>query len=285
MKEMANPPESVLQHYQALQEKLEAQREAERQDRHRLEDEKLQRIEADQAAASQRAEQMEAERENLKDELNKERLESMRRDFAQKMEDLQKTIQTGASQKSFTEQFSEAQAIAAQLGFEKTTGGKDPTVELELKKMEWQMKKEDREFQRQMKKDERDWQLRIEEIKDQREFRRAELDQQAKKDEMFASFPQRIGAAFAKGVIDSETEEGAAPHISRAAGKQTYHVEIGEGEAGEVSCPKCGTAVGVGPSSKAAICVGCNSKFDVTRKTTRSPEPDLEPVTADEEEE
>ena len=82
MKEMANPPESVLQHYQALQEKLEAQREAERQDRHRLEDEKLQRIEADQAAASQRAEQMEAERENLKDELNKERLESMRRDFA-----------------------------------------------------------------------------------------------------------------------------------------------------------------------------------------------------------
>ncbi|MDP2734775.1 MAG: hypothetical protein Q8P12_01055, partial [bacterium] len=155
IKQMREPPESVLTENRALRERLEIKLDEERQERRRLEDERLQMEREDRQATAQHAQEKERQNELLKEELYKERVDSLQRVFTEKMDALQKTIMGGGNQKSFTEQFQEAQAVAAQMGFEKTSGGKDPNIELEIKKLEWQMKREDREFQRQMKKDER----------------------------------------------------------------------------------------------------------------------------------
>ena len=229
------------------------------------------KAEEERATAADHSARMEAENKQVKEQLYAEKIEGMRSDFARQMELLQKTIENGSStKKSFVDQFAEAQETAKLLGLEKTATGTNPTIEIEIKKLEWSMKREDREFSRLMKKDEREWQMRMEEIKDQRAFKQQEILLQGKKDEMFASFPQRIGGAIAKGMMESGDE--APGHITRQAGKG-FHIEVGEGEAGEVDCPQCHTAVGIGPTATKAVCVGCDTRFEINRKPSTAEEP------------
>lgn len=234
-------------------------------------------MEQERQAAAQRAQQTEEENKNLKEQMYQERIESLRRDFQEKMDALQKTIQSGGSQKSFSEQYNELLSMAKEMGLEKTDTGQDPMIQLELAKLNYQQAKEDREFKWKMKQDDKQFQLEMQKMQDEREHRKAELAQQAKKDEMFASFPQRLGGAIAKGMMEGEEEEGiSAPATKRKEGGKAYHIEIGEGEAGEIPCPNCDTPVGVGPSSKAAVCVDCGSKFRVDRKSAEPAEEETE---------
>lgn len=224
-------------------------------------------LESERQAAAQRAQEVEAENKRLQQELYQERIESLRRDFSEKFEELQRAAQSG-NQKNFTDQYNEVLTIAKELGLEKTGAGQDPMIQLELAKLNYQQSREEREFKWKMREDEKKWQLDMEKLKDEREFRRAELAQQAKKDEMFASFPQLLGGAIARGIMDGEGNEGEQPAPERKIQKESkrYHIEVDEGESGEIECPECHSPVVVAPSTKTAVCLGCNSKFDVVRK-------------------
>lgn len=212
--------------------------------------------------------------------LYEERVESLRRDFEHQMGELNKTIEKllTAGRKDerpiyeqFKEQFAAAQEFAKSLGFEKTSTGQDPMVALELKKMDYQQAREDREFKWKMRQDEKQFQLDMQKMNDEREFRKAQLEQDARKNDMFASLPQQIGAAFARGVM--ENKESTSPRsISQRqqTPAKTYPLEAFEGEAGEVDCPTCKargkpTKVGIGPDTTSAECAWCGSKFDITR--------------------
>jgi len=236
---------------------------------------------ADRQATAQRAQEMETENKQLQNQLYQEKIESLRRDFSEKMETLQKTIQSGGSQKSFMEQWTEMQTMAKEMGLEKTSTGQDPMIQLELAKMNYQQAKEDREFKWQMKQDDKKWQLEMQKLQDDREFRHIELNQQAKKDEMFASLPQTIGGAISKGLIDGQGE-GEADHPITRQGK-SYHIEIGEGESGDIICNNCDTPVGVGPTTTKAVCAGCNRIFNVTRKPVSRTEEFAESILDEEE--
>jgi len=204
-----------------------------------------------------------------------ERIENLRHDFEHQMGELNKTIEkllTAGRRderpiyEQFKEQFTAAQTFAKELGFEKTSGGQDPMVTLELKKMEYQQAREDREFKWKMRQDEKQFQLDIQKMNDDREYHRAQLDQQAKKDQIFASLPQQIGAAFARGVLDNEGGAPPGGTIQRQqAPAKPYHLEAPEGESGEIDCPTCQAKVGIGPDTTSAECAWCRSKFTITR--------------------
>jgi hypothetical protein len=44
-----------------------------------------------------------------------------------------------------------------------------------------------------------------------------------------------------------------------------FSLQVGKGDYGVIECPKCETSMGIGPTSRKAICVGCNAQFDIVR--------------------
>lgn len=161
-----------------------------------------------------------------------------------------------------------AERIAGKMGFQKADGrppGDNPQITLEIKKLELEAAERDRQWQWQMAEANRAWDMKIIELQDNRAFRKQELDQRAKRDEALFSLPQAIGGAVAKGLIDRE-EHATSGSITRTPQQsRSFRLEVGEGESGEAECPNCHSAVGVGPTSTVAQCVGCNSEFAVTR--------------------
>jgi len=270
---LMNPP-SVQdirnKHEQQLQEQaLEAKRQADEyaaRERERLETE---RMEAHRQAQEEHDRRVETEKQLqlTQHQMMMEKLEELRH-----------------SQKPLQQQLDEYMGFADKMGFVRasdTPAGSDPRIGLELEKMKLDAERERREFEWKMEQDRRTWDMEMEKMRQEREFRKAELAQQERKDEMFASLPQRIGGAIAQGLI--ERDQGGAPssgHIGQAP-RQTkvYKIDIGEGRAGEIACPDCQGPVGVGPTSTSAGCVNCNTQFTVSRHPTpgEGPPPPSEP--------
>lgn len=241
---------------------------------------------------------VEKEREradNLSSELQKERIDGIRHDFENKFIELTKTIDKLAAapkkderpiHEQFKEQFTALQALAKELGLEKTSTGQDPMVQLELAKLNYQQSKEEREFKWKMRQDEKNFQLQLKQLDKDDVYRNATLAQQARKDDMIASFPQQIGAAIAKGILDNEGRAGTPSggiSQNQSSPSKPYQLEAPEGESGEVPCPTCEargqpTKVGIGPDTTTAECAWCGSKFDVTRVPAAAPPSESSPA-------
>jgi len=226
-------------------------------------------MERQRRVQEEKTSKLEQQLEQTKEDLYKERVETLRNSFESKMQDLQKTIQqelTKNQSKTFQEQFQELQEISKLLGFEKTKEGRDPAISLELAKLDYERAREEREFKWKLRQDEKQWQIELQKLQDEREYRRAQLEQQAKKDEMLASFPQYIGSAIARGLL--ETKGGEAPVTGQSS--QGQHIEAGQGEGGEVECPSCGQPVGIGPTARTAVCANCGFKAPIRRVGQKS---------------
>jgi len=227
--------------------------------------------------------QIEAERKRAEDaeaKLHQEELSNLRHDLTNQMSDLQKTIERIANAKNtqdagslndqFMKQYESAMQIAKTLAPEKTIGGQNPVAELELKKIEMTMGREDREFKWKMHQDDRQWEIEKIKLSDEHNYRKAQLDQEDKKMEMLASIPETIGGAIAKAV----TDKGAAAGIAGRGGapvNQAYRVDIEEGQTGTIDCPNCKTQVGIGPTQDQAQCVKCGAPFMVARRSKGQP--------------
>jgi|GEM_PF-3455817 len=231
-----------------------------------------------QKDASEKTDGLYRENRELEGRLHEERINSLRHNFDARIGQLQETIEkmVNSNQRQqkplheeFLEQYGALQQVARQLGGASTNSGQDPNIQLELARLNFTQAREEREFKRQMRNDEKNWQLQVETLRGEREMRQRELDQSAKKDELFASLPQSIGGAIARGLIDRDQGEAPSSGQIGQAPQQTkvYSVNnIAEGKAVELPCPDCQTPVGVGPNSTSARCVNCGAQFRMNRQ-------------------
>lgn len=207
--------------------------------------------------------QLTEERNKAIETLHNAELSHVRQELGEKIEALSKAI-TGGSRKSIVDELTEVEDLASKLGYAKPTGptgASDFSFQIELKKLEHEMKRDDREFQRMMKKDERDWQLELRKLDQQIKDSEAKITAERDRWSMFAQAPERVGGIIAKGLIQNAAE---APSTVTKQGK-AYHIECEEGEVGEVDCPQCKTPVGIGPTARTAICAKCGSRFSIKR--------------------
>jgi len=224
-----------------------------------------------------------AEAEN---KLHQEKLEGIRQDFTHQMDGLKQIIEKMATAKDarplheqFKEQYTTVLGLAKDLGLEKTSTGRDPMVDIKLAEMSYENAMRDREFQLQMRENDRKWELDLQRLQDERAARQAELAIQAKRNDLLFQAPQVIGAALAKGMAESASGGGGGIPAgggaqSRPGVPQHYKMRAAEGESGVVDCPLCNAKVGIGPNSDLAQCVACNATFDIERvPATETPTP------------
>ena len=254
-----------------------------------------QELEADRKAATQKATDLE-ERDRARLEKEKDDATTHAQEEEQKAQALANTLQAQrdqillnkidelkASQKPIQEQLNEylafMETMATRMGFEKPAGrpaSEDPHISLEIMKLELDGARQQREFEAEQAQAKRAWDLQLLEFQREGEFRTAELARNIKKDEMFASFPEVIGTAIAKGVMDT-SGKGApqrTPIGQSAAAPQPRHIEIGEGRSGSIECPECKKSViELAPTTTVAQCLGCNTQYPVTRVPNPEPQP------------
>lgn len=212
--------------------------------------------------------------ETLAEELQRERADALRRDFDTRFEQLTKTIQdlTTARQRDerplmeqFREQYGVLQELAKDMGLERTAGGQDPQLTLQLAELQYKQAREDREFKRQMRNDDKRWQLEIKRMDAEQEARHAELQQQARRNDMIASAPAWLGNALGQAVRSSAEEQLAqqAPGVNQA---KAYQVKIPPMQGANLPCPNCGNEVAFGADTTLGRCIACGSQFRVLRE-------------------
>lgn len=245
-----------------------------------FQEQQRQEREQSEKARKEKDEQIQKERERaqqLEQQLYTERMEGLRRDFDSKIGDLHKTIEKliDAKQKDerplheqFRDQFTALNELAKEMGLERTSSGQDPMIQLELAKLQYQTAREEREFKREMRNDEKRWQIELQKLQDDREYKRAQIEQQSRKDDFIASGFQHIGGAIAQGMRESEGGPPQPGHISQPArsGAQAYRLRIPPNAAKTFACPNCKTAVSVGPTTVTGQCIECGTQFLVVRE-------------------
>jgi len=67
---------------------------------------------------------------------------------------------------------------------------------------------------------------------------------------------------------NNETERKSFPNQSSRRNRKTvseFSLRAGEGDYGVIECPECRTPMGIGSTTRTAICVGCEAQFDIVR--------------------
>lgn len=220
--------------------------------------------------ADEQAQATGAENAALRDKIHEQEIKMLQLTFQAQMEGLTKVIERMGSQKSFTEQYQEALETAKALGMNMPSGHGGETIQLELKKLDFEQARALREMSRAEKAEDRRWQIELKRLDDERDRRREELERQRAKDQMWANAPQMLGGAVARGIMESRGAAAGAVQ-SANAGKVSSHLEAPWGEAGEFNCPECNEVVGIGPTSKAAACPRCGTKIPIKRTGEKPP--------------
>lgn len=231
-----------------------------------------------QRESQERITKAEKEVQEVRDSLNKANLEHMQQTLGGQIAQLQSAIQSGSRKDIFSE-LENIENVAAKLGFSKTNGaaaaGMDSfKAQIELKRLEQDLKREDRKFALEMKRDERMWQLELKKLDMQRLESEAKLESEKNKWNMIAGIPEQLGGVIAKGLIDHGVPSGAVasqPQQQQSNPQKPRTVEADEGAAGQFPCPVCGAMVGIGPTSAGAVCAKCGQTFNVTRVGTPAP--------------
>jgi hypothetical protein len=183
------------------------------------------------------------------------------------IESLKNAIASGQKHDFFGE-LENIENAAAKLGYARTDGkASDFNAQLSLKKLEMEMKREDRRFALEMKKDDRMWQLEIKKLEQSAKEADQRLQQESQRYSMLASIPEQIGGAIAKGMIargENITGMGSQPP-PQTQQVPAITVEAGEGEAGELPCPKCNSVIGIGPTTTTTMCAKCSQPFYIKR--------------------
>jgi DNA-directed RNA polymerase subunit RPC12/RpoP len=206
------------------------------------------------------------ENQQLRDKIHEQELKVLEVNFKAQMEVLTEAIKQNASRGNFTDQLNAARAIAEEIGYQKGSpaGGSSELIQVELKKLDFDHQLALRKMTKDDKAEERRWQIELRRLDDEREARRAELAQQQRKDEMLAKAPEVIGRAIGRAILEgggvAETE---APVTSKA--HQRYELQVPMGQGGTTKCPECQEEVGVGPTSRTAVCANCDTKIFIKR--------------------
>jgi len=217
-----------------------------------------------QKDASDKVAAARGETDKLREDLHNAQLLMIQQTLNSKIEQLQRSVDAGMTQKNFGQQVAEIRELASELGYRKDdsppVGAGNVQLQLEMLKLQMMDKQQDREFKWKLRQDEKNFQLEIQKMNDLRAAQAAELERQRNRDDMWANFPKHIGSAISKGLIDSEGVASQPKSKNKA-----YHVEAGEGESGEVECDNCHQPVAIGSTARKAVCANCGTSYSVTR--------------------
>ena len=231
-----------------------------------------------QKEAQERIQKAERDVQEVRDALNKANLEHMQQSLGGQIAQLQAAIQSGNRKDIFSE-LESIENVAAKLGFSKTNGAASAGLDsfkaqIELKRLEQELKREDRKFALELKRDERMWQLELKKLDMSRLESEARLEAEKNKWNMIAGIPEQLGGVIAKGLIDHGVGTGggvASQPTQQSNPQKPRMVEADEGASGQFPCPVCGAMVGIGPTSAGAVCAKCGQTFNVTRVAAPAP--------------
>ena len=262
--------EARLQNEERLREQREAKEEA-----------RLQMIEA-----QKRIERAEQEAAATREALNRANLEHVQANLSAQIEALKGAIinsQNGRADKADIGTTIEGIATVAEkyLGLSRKdpmpppSSGGDFNSILAMKRLEQEIKREDRRFLLEMKRDERLWQMELKKMENNTRESEEKLRAEKNKYSMLAAIPETLGSSIAKGLMARGEAPAAREPVARTAPPPQV-LEAAVGQAGEISCGNCGSTVGVGPTSTSAMCVTCGQRFQIRRiapPVRREPDP------------
>ena len=237
---------------------------------------------ADRDALKEQAEQAAANQQQVSEsprqKLHEAELELIKTSFNAQLQLLNKTIEGSTSRGNFMDEYNNMQEVAKALGMAHPQASNDMSIQLDLKKMEFENTRElrrmakedkaaDREFQRQLNRDADEREDKKTERETQRMTAAAAIQAEREKRNMFAAPFETIGMALAKGLMDSNGGVSAnagdqSPRKPKRSGKK---LEVGEGESGVTSCPECGEPVAIAPTARSAVCSSCDAVFPIDR--------------------
>ncbi len=235
------------------------------------------------------AEKLEATQKDLADTKMTAVMEKMSNQFLAVIKEMNTKIDgvaAGADPSSVSGYLDTLETLAKKMGYQRELGGPavgDPNLAIELQRMKAEEADRERKWQLELKKF--DYEMQRQGRKDDAEisFRTAEEARQKKKDEMFASAPEVLGRAIARGMMEEGNGGGTSASINQKAKANGYQVTAAKGEVGEVDCPQCKGPIMIGPTAKKAVCAGCNLSVSVTRTESKPAESEPDPEPSDEE--
>jgi molecular chaperone GrpE (heat shock protein) len=192
------------------------------------------------------------------------------------IKDIMSLIESFSPKKNLAEQVKEARELLVTLQPSDDRGkgllveGVPAQIAIELKQMDHnlQIKLAKMEDDRQQRNQE--FQLTLKRYDEERLTKQAEIEGrlqvERERNDIIAQGLQIVGGAAGKAYADAlrGSAQGVPVQAPQAADK-IYEIELGEGESGTTDCPKCHSAIGVGPTTTLAQCVNCGSKFPVVR--------------------
>ncbi len=236
--------------------------------------EKADRIVEEQRKETERLRQR---NEELQSDKTKLEIQSLQNVFDSKFEVLRRDIQTNnVKPKSFLEQYEELTELNKRITTLVPSTGLNTQnpLQLEVLRLQADMAREERNFRREMRNDEKKWNMDMARLQEERAGRLEQLQVEKDKNAMWGNSFKMLGAAIASGIMDnaaaSELETGIAarppePRPQPATGK-AIRVEADPGEAGEFPCPNCKQMIAVGPTTTQAKCIACGTTAFITRK-------------------
>jgi hypothetical protein len=220
-----------------------------------------------QIESQKRLDELAKERDGAREALNNANIQHLQSVLGGQIEQLKIAMQSGSRRDIVTE-LDAVEQVAQRLGLSRGAadpGGNSLENMIALKKLEQELKREERKFSLEMKRDERMWQLELKKLEQSTRESEAKVEAERNRFAMLASLPEQLGASIAKGML-AKGEAGvaaeAAPKTNQTAART---VEAGENEAGELTCPVCQSQVGIGPTAKQAVCAKCRQVFVIKR--------------------
>jgi hypothetical protein len=225
-----------------------------------------------QQQAQDRVEKAEKEAATARQSLNDANISHMRDQLGAQIEALKAAV-TGGGKRDIMSELETIEGVAQRLGLQRAVanpGVADFNAQLALKRLEMEIKREDRKFNLELKRDERMWQLELRKLEQGNKEAEAKLEAEKNKLKFFADFPEQLGGMITKGIMaraDNETPEPQRRVATQPTQPQqpVKVIEAYENEAGEVTCSNCGTLVGVGPTATSTACANCMTQFAIKR--------------------
>jgi len=237
-----------------------------------------------QQQAQDRIDRAEKAATDAREALNRANLDHLQTSLTTQIQQLQVAVQSGTKKDIFAE-LESIEQMATRLGFTKgpagTSGLDEFKAQLELKRLEQELKREDRKFALELKRDERMWQLELRKLEQQKIESEARLESEKQRWSALASIPEQLGGAWAAATMAKNAGGvAAAPAPARAApSSRPRTIEADEGASGQINCPVCQGAVVIAPTANRAVCAGCGQTFNIIRaKPEQQPAPDGVPA-------
>ena len=199
----------------------------------------------------------------------------VRFDALQKMLVETQTSRSRLEDKTITQQIRELEETAGLLGYKRLdsaalAANTPAELQLDILKLNMENARTDREFQRQMRQDERDWQLKLKQLELDATSKKAELEQAKERQNMIAGLPETLGRAIGRGIADKGTNEMISQQPAKQPAKQ-YHLEVNVGESGETDCPHCHNKIYIAKEAELAACASCGLKVPIRRMMAETP--------------